>query len=117
MGSRLAEINLRPCIGAVGNHDAHRNAEGKEQLAHSIKGYLQEAPHGHSGKVRRNIKQETLPTGAGNTGCIGMNKCQSKARHSDNRQQQHRHYKGGCLLNTLFYTEINNQGGSRQKNR
>ena len=56
----FVEVNLRLHIRAVGDHNAHRNAQREEQLAHCIEQNLQKALHGQPFKVRGDVVEEAL---------------------------------------------------------
>ena len=56
----FVEVNLRLHIRAVGDHNAHRNAQREEQLAHCIEQNLQKALHGQPLKVRGDVVEEAL---------------------------------------------------------
>ena len=43
---RLVEVHVLLYIGAIGNHNAHGDAEGEEQLAHGVQQNLQKASDG-----------------------------------------------------------------------
>ena len=106
----LIEVDLWLDVGAVGDHNAHRDAEREEQLAHGVEQDLQEPPDGQPLDVRRNIIEETLHARAGLPGGVGRPERQRIDCDHDDKHEQHRHHEPRDLFNAALHAVIDNEG-------
>ena len=54
------QVHILLHVAAVGDHDAHADAEGEEELAHGVQHHVQEAGDRHAGEVRLQVDGEAL---------------------------------------------------------
>ena len=89
-------------VGAVGDHNAHGDTQGEEDLAHGIQQDLQEALDGQSLEVGRQVDCQSLKSCTGHACVICVSECQRKDCDRHDHDQHYGHQNLGTLLNALF---------------
>lgn len=89
-------------VGTVGDHNAHGDAQGEEDLAHGIQQDLQEALDGQPLEVGRQIDGQSLESCARHACVIRV----SERKREDGNRYDHNQHDGhqnlGTLLNALL---------------
>ena len=105
----LVEIYVLLHIGAVGNHNAHGDAQGEEQLAHGVQQNLQKPPHGQPLYVGSDVIEKALKTGAHGAGRIGAAQGQGIDGDDHHQHQQYGHHDFRHLFNAALHTVIDDE--------
>ena len=106
-------INILFNVRAIGDHNAHGDAQREEDLAHGVQKNLQQPPQGQSLKAGSQINGQALQAGPCNAVSVGVLKGHGKDRDGDDHDQHNRHQNSGILLNT-FLDAVKNDPGSEQ---
>ena len=105
----LFEVLLLVEVGAVGNHNAHRDAQREKELAHGIEQNLQKAADGQPLKMRGQVVQKALHAGAGLTVRAGVMQRQRVACNDNDQYQQNRHHVTGDTLDAALDTVVDDE--------
>ncbi len=111
----LVQVHIVLHVAAVGDHDAHADAEGEEELAHGVQHHVQKAPERHAGEVGLQIEGKALKTGAGHAAVIRVAQRQREHGDPDDEKQQDRHDIPGIFLNALLHAAIDHPRSQCQK--
>lgn len=104
-------------IGAVGDHNAHGNAEREEDLAHRVQEDLQEALEGEPLKIRSQVDREALQAGAGHAGVVSVRERQRKDRDRHDHYEHYGHQYFGTLFDALFNAVEDDPGREQHEDR
>ena len=111
----LIQVHLRLYIRAVGDHNAHGNAEGEEHLAHGIQQNLQKAADGEPLYVRGQIITQPLQTGAQLTGSILVLEGERVTGDHHHQHQQNGHHIAGNALDAALHPVVHDKGRNAHK--
>ena len=110
------DIHVFLDIGAISDHNAHGDAQGEEDLAHSIKQNLQESLDGQPFEVGRQIDGQSLESGARHACIVRVGECQREDgdRHDHDQHDGHQYF--GALLDTFFNAVKDDPGCQEHEN-
>ena len=108
-------IHILLDIGAVGDHNAHGDTQGEEDLAHCIQQDLQEAPQGQPLEIGRQINRKTLQARPGHARLIRVGQRQGEDGDGYDHDQHDRHQYLGTLLNSLLHSVKDDPGRQQHK--
>lgn len=113
---RRVDIHVFLDIGAISDHNAHGDAQGEEDLAHSIKQNLQESLDGQPFEVGRQIDGQSLESGARHACIVRVGECQREDgdRHDHDQHDGHQYF--GALLDTFFNAVKDDPGCQEHEN-
>ena len=106
---RFVQVHIILDVGAVGNHNAHRDAQREKELAHGIEQNLQKAADGQPLKMRGQVVQKALHAGAGLTVRAGVMQRQRVACNDNGQYQQNRHHVTGDTLDAALDTVVDDE--------
>ena len=113
--NRCIDVHILFNIGTVCDHNSHRYAQGKEDLAHGIQEDLHQPPECNTFQIGCQIYRKTLQTGPGNA--LSIRTFQSKCKNGDrhDHDQHDRHQDTGAFLNTLLDAVKNDKSRDQHK--
>lgn len=118
MVDRLVKVRLVFGIGTVGDHDAHGDGDGIEQLPHGIHQDGQEFTECQVLEIGDGINQEALPACAGDSrGGIGVAQRQGIDGNDDDEQEEDRHEDLRIPLDALLHPAINDEACRQDKDQ
>ena len=106
---RFVQVHVILYVGAVGDHNAHRDAQREEKLAHGIQQNLQKAADGQPLKMRGQVVQKALHAGTGLAVRAGVVQRQRVACNDNDQYQQNRHHIAGDALDAALDTVVDDK--------
>ena len=109
------DIDILIDIGSIGDHDAHGNTQGKEDLAHGIEQDLHEAPGCHPGQVGLEIDRQPLQARPRHARRVRIFQREREYGDGNDHDQEDRHQDPGVLFNPFFHAVKNDPGSQKHK--
>ena len=105
----FVQVDLRFDVGTVGDHNAHRHAEGEEQLAHGVQQDLQKAADGQPFHVRGQVVAQPFHTGAHLAGSVLVAQGEGVTSDHHHQHQQNGHHVAGHPLNAALHAVVHDE--------